>query len=65
MRRYRTGFRGGGTGPALAVVRPRTLVELWRVLKECAGESKVLILQASNTGLTGAGSANGRAGVIA
>jgi FAD/FMN-containing dehydrogenase len=30
-RPYRSGFRFGG-GPALAVVRPRSLVEMWRVL---------------------------------
>jgi D-lactate dehydrogenase (quinone) len=33
-RRYRTGFRFG-IGPALAVVRPGTLVEQWKVLKVC------------------------------
>jgi D-lactate dehydrogenase (quinone) len=31
-RRYRTRFRFG-TGPALVVVRPGSLVEQWRVLK--------------------------------
>jgi D-lactate dehydrogenase len=51
-RRYRTGFRAGA-GPALAVVRPGSLLELWHVLKGCTAESKVMILQASNTGLTG------------
>jgi len=33
-RRYRTGNRFG-TGKALAVVRPGSLVEQWRVLKSC------------------------------
>jgi hypothetical protein len=34
-RRYRKGFRFG-VGPALAVVRPGSLIEQWRVLKACA-----------------------------
>lgn len=39
-RRYRTGIRFG-TGNALAVVRPGSLVEQWRVLQACvrAGSS--------------------------
>jgi D-lactate dehydrogenase len=57
-RRYRTGFRFG-SGPALAVVRPGTLVEQWRVLKVCAAANKIIILQASNTGLTGGSTPNG------
>jgi D-lactate dehydrogenase (quinone) len=51
-RRYRTGFRFG-SGPALAVVRPGTLVEQWKVLKACAGADKIIIMQAANTGITG------------
>lgn len=49
---YRTGFRCGG-GKALAVVRPRSLVEQWRVLKACIAANKIVIVQAANTGLTG------------
>ena len=49
---YRTGFRCGG-GKALAVVRPRSLVEQWRVLKTCVAANKIVIVQAANTGLTG------------
>jgi D-lactate dehydrogenase len=57
-RRYRTGFRTG-TGPALAVVRPGTLVEQWRVLKICAAANKIVIMQAANTGLTGGSTPDG------
>jgi D-lactate dehydrogenase (quinone) len=49
---YRTGFRCG-RGAALAVVRPRSLIELWRVLEACVAADKVIIMQAANTGLTG------------
>lgn len=51
-RRFRQGYRYGG-GEALAVVRPGTLVEMWRVLQACHKARTVMILQAANTGLTG------------
>jgi D-lactate dehydrogenase len=51
-RPYRTGFRYGA-GVVLAVVSPRSLVELWRVLQACVAADKVVIVQAANTGLTG------------
>jgi D-lactate dehydrogenase (quinone) len=57
-RRYRTGFRFG-TGPALAVVRPGSLVEQWRVLKACAAANKIIIMQAANTGITGGSTPDG------
>jgi D-lactate dehydrogenase len=57
-RRYRTGFRFG-TGPALAVVQPGSLVEQWRVLKACAAASKIIIMQAANTGITGGSTPDG------
>lgn len=59
-RRYRTGFRFGG-GAALAVVRPGSLTELWRVFKVCAEAGVILIPQASNTGLTGGSTPDGDA----
>ena len=49
---YRTGFRCGG-GKALAVVRPRSLLEQWRVLERCIAANKIIVMQAANTGLTG------------
>lgn len=51
-RAYRTGFRGGA-GKALAVARPRSLVEQWRVLQACIRVDVIVIMQAANTGLTG------------
>lgn len=51
-RPFRSGFRCGG-GSALAVARPRSLVEYWRVLQTCIAANKVIIIQAANTGLTG------------
>jgi D-lactate dehydrogenase (quinone) len=57
-RRYRTGFRFG-TGPALAVVRPGSLIEQWKVLKACAAAKKIIIMQAANTGLTGGSTPDG------
>ncbi|HEX7908972.1 MAG TPA: D-lactate dehydrogenase [Paraburkholderia sp.] len=57
-RRYRRGFRFGGGG-VLAVVRPGTLVEQWKVLKACVASNVVVIAQASNTGLTGGSTLDG------
>jgi D-lactate dehydrogenase len=57
-RRYRTGFRFG-TGNALAVVRPGSLVEQWRVLEACIEADTIVIAQASNTGLTGGSTPDG------
>jgi D-lactate dehydrogenase (quinone) len=51
-RRYRKGFRFG-EGKALAVVRPGTLVEQWRVINACLAANTAMIMQAANTGLTG------------
>lgn len=51
-RRYSTGFRYGGGG-VLAVVRPATLLEQWRVVKACLARGVIIIMQAANTGLTG------------
>jgi D-lactate dehydrogenase len=57
-RRYRTGFRFGA-GRALAVVRPSTLVEQWRVLRACVAANTIVIMQAANTGLTGGSTPDG------
>lgn len=51
-RRFRQGYRYGG-GDVLAVVRPGTLVEMWRVLQFCHRAKVIIIVQAANTGLTG------------
>jgi D-lactate dehydrogenase (quinone) len=51
-RRFSTGYRHG-RGRVLAVVRPGSLVELWRLLQACVAADKIVIMQAANTGLTG------------
>ncbi|WP_373767991.1 D-lactate dehydrogenase [Glaesserella sp.] len=55
---YRSGYRFG-SGNALAVVRPATLVEFWKVLKACVEADVVVITQAANTGLTGGSTPSG------
>ena len=57
-RRYRLGYRTGG-GRVLAVVRPGSLVELWRVVQACVAADKIVIMQAANTGLTGGSTPDG------
>lgn len=51
-RRFRRGFRYG-EGAVAAVVRPGSLVEMWRVLNIAVASGRAVILQAANTGLTG------------
>jgi D-lactate dehydrogenase len=51
-RTFLTGIRFGG-GDALAVVRPRSLVQFWRILQACVEVDAAVIIQAANTGLTG------------
>ena len=57
-RRYATGYRFG-RGKVLAVVRPATLVEQWRVVQACVVAQKIVIMQAANTGLTGGSTPDG------
>tara|TARA_B100000780_G_scaffold87883_1_gene60483 strand:+ start:1821 stop:3512 length:1692 start_codon:yes stop_codon:yes gene_type:complete len=42
-----------GEGEALAVVKPGTLLEIWKVLQICVKSNVIVIMQAANTGLTG------------
>ena len=42
-----------GEGDAFVVVKPGTLVEMWRVLEICQKMDIIVIMQAANTGLTG------------
>jgi D-lactate dehydrogenase len=56
--RFRTGYRFG-TGPVAAVVRPASLIELWRVTQAVVDAGAILIPQASNTGLTGGSTPDG------
>lgn len=55
---YRSGYRFG-SGSALAVVRPGTLLEFWRVVKACVEANVIIINQAANTGLTGGSTPSG------
>ena len=51
-RRYTRGIRFGA-GPVAAVIRPGSLVEMWRALNAAVASGRAVILQAANTGLTG------------
>jgi D-lactate dehydrogenase len=57
--RFRKGYRTG-SGPALAVVRPGTLSALWQVAQACVAADVSIIMQASNTGLTGGSTPDGQ-----
>jgi D-lactate dehydrogenase len=48
---YRSGFRSG-TGSALAVVFPNTLLEQWKLIEACVAANCIIIMQAAKTGLT-------------
>ena len=52
MQPYCTGFRYG-SGEALAVVKPSSLLQIWHLLQACVAADVVIIMQAANTGLTG------------
>ncbi len=56
--RYRSGFRSG-TGEALAVIFPKSLVQLWRALHAIVKADAIVIMQAANTGLTEGSTPNG------
>lgn len=56
--RFRKGFRFGD-GPVLAVTRPGSLIEMWRVLNACSQAGKIVLMQAANTGLTGGSTPDG------
>ena len=49
---YSKGWRYG-EGEALAVAKPGTLLEIWKVLQICVDLDIIVIMQAANTGLTG------------
>ncbi|MET0352263.1 MAG: D-lactate dehydrogenase [Rhizobacter sp.] len=57
-RRFRKGHRTG-QGGVLAVVRPGTLLEQWRVLQAVVASGRIVIMQAANTGLTGGSTPDG------
>ena len=49
---YSKGWRYG-EGESLAVIKPGTLLEIWKVLQVCVAADIIVIMQAANTGLTG------------
>ncbi len=55
---YTKGYRFG-SGEAIAVARPASLLEIWQLLKACVEADVVVIMQAANTGLTGGSTPNG------
>ncbi|HSC84327.1 MAG TPA: D-lactate dehydrogenase [Pseudomonas sp.] len=57
-RRFRKGHRTG-EGGVLAVVRPGSLLEQWRVLQAAVAADRIVIMQAANTGLTGGSTPDG------
>ncbi|MBD9482480.1 D-lactate dehydrogenase [Pseudomonas sp. PDM14] len=57
-RRFRKGHRTGDGG-VLAVVRPGSLLEQWRVLQAAVAADRIVIMQAANTGLTGGSTPDG------
>lgn len=55
---YSKGFRFG-EGEALAVARPGTMLETWKILQICVDADFIIIMQAANTGLTGGSTPDG------
>tara|TARA_B110000467_G_scaffold137266_1_gene135258 strand:- start:2208 stop:3899 length:1692 start_codon:yes stop_codon:yes gene_type:complete len=55
---YCTGWRYG-SGEALAVAKPATLLEIWKILQLCVSADIIVIMQAANTGLTGGSTPDG------
>ncbi|MCV2402529.1 D-lactate dehydrogenase [Marinomonas sp. C2222] len=55
---YCKGFRLG-SGSAVAVARPGTLLEIWKLLEVCVAADVIVIMQAANTGLTGGSTPDG------
>ena len=49
---YSKGWRYG-EGKALAVAKPETLFEIWKIIEFCVSLDIIVIMQAANTGLTG------------
>ena len=58
MQPYCKGFRFG-SGEAMAVVRPSSLLEIWQALQACNAADVAIIMQAANTGLTGGSTPDG------
>ena len=55
---YSKGWRYG-EGEVLAVAKPATLLEIWKILMICVESDVIIIMQAANTGLTGGSTPSG------
>ncbi|WP_312243007.1 D-lactate dehydrogenase [Pantoea sp.] len=55
---YTKGFRVG-RGDALAVALPQTLLQLWQIMQVCVACDAIILMQASNTGVTGGSTPDG------
>ena len=55
---YSKGWRYG-SGEALAVASPGSLLEIWKLLEVCVLNDVIVLMQAANTGLTGGPTPNG------
>ncbi|MBK0098291.1 D-lactate dehydrogenase [Erwinia sp. S63] len=55
---YTKGFRVG-RGEALAVILPQNLLQLWQSLQVCVAQDAIILMQASNTGVTGGSTPDG------
>ena len=55
---YSKGWRYG-EGETLAVAKPGTLLEIWKILQICVQADVIVIMQAANTGLTGGSTPDG------
>ncbi|MEK9990631.1 MAG: D-lactate dehydrogenase [Halieaceae bacterium] len=58
IKRFTTGIRFG-TGSALAVFEPSSLLDFWHVLKASIAADCIVICQAANTGVTGGSTPDG------
>jgi len=52
MEPYLKGWRYG-EGDAIAIIKPKSLIQMWKILQICVSENIIIIMQAANTGLTG------------
>lgn len=55
---YTQGWRYGA-GRAVAVIFPQSLLQQWQVLQACVQHDKIILMQASNTSLTGGATPDG------
>ena len=59
MAPYKNGWRTQ-SGDCKGVIIPSSLLEMWKVLKILVKNNKIILLQASNTSLTGGSTPNGK-----